>query len=133
MPQYDSILKLSTAQHVANASANSTYEIDFGMSSPTPDVGSGGKFGAHIVITQAYTNATPTHQIWIMHGPTSGNTKLIGRYFTGTQMGVLNAHYFIPCPPGTLYEFAKLRYVCSSTGAYGKVTAWFGPDEDGTI
>ena len=91
MPQYDYKLLVSKAQHVANASANGTNQIDLGYSALDPNISKSGEFGAHVVVTQAFTNTTPTFTIWLMHGQTTANTKIIGRYFAGAKFTLRSA------------------------------------------
>jgi hypothetical protein len=134
MPMYDYKFLLD-ADHKAgaNGNTNSQNEINFGVTSP--DVGKGGKFGFHVVVTQAYTDLASGMIIWILHGAaTSPDTKLIGRFLSVTQLAVLGAHYFIPAPPGTLLQFARLKHAPANENAtLGKITTWFGPDSDGGI
>jgi hypothetical protein len=134
MPMYDYLFLLD-ADHKAmkNGNTNSQNEINFGITSP--DVGCGGKFGAHIVITQAYTAVNSGAIIWILHGAaTSPDTLLTGRFLSQTQLKVLAAHYFIPAPPGALLQYARLAHHCvSENGTLGKMTTWFGPDSDAAI
>jgi len=118
---------------MAAGNTNSQNEINFGIVSP--NVGEGGKFGVHIVVTQAYTNLESGAIIWVLHGAaTSPDTKLIGRFLSAVQLGVLGAHYFMPCPPGALLQYARLKHqIVTENATLGKITTWFGPDQDGAI
>ncbi len=134
MPMYDYKLLLDdNFKAMAAGNTNSQSEINFGVTSP--DVGKGDKFGVNIVVTQAYTALNSGAIIWVLHGAaTSPDTKLVGRFLSKTQLGTLRAHYFIPCPPGTLLQYARLKHVCVSENAtLGKITSWFGPDAGGAI
>lgn len=134
MPMYDYLFLLDDDHKAgANGNTNSQNEINFGVTSP--NVGKGGKFGAHIVITQAYTALNSGINIRVLHGAaTSPDTVLVSRLFTQTEMGVLGAHYFIPIPPSTFLQYARLKHApVSENGTLGKIQAWFGPDVDGSI
>jgi hypothetical protein len=134
MPIYDYKLLLDADfKAMAAGNTNSQNEINFGIAEP--DVGKGGKFGVHVVITQAYTAVNSGAIIWVLHGAaTSPDTKLIGRFLSQTQLGVLGAHYFMPCPPGTLLQYARLKHqIVSENATLGQMTTWFGPDSDGGI
>lgn len=126
---------LLDSDHAAgvNGNTNSTNEINFGYTAP--NVGAGNKFGAHIVITQAYTAMNSGMSIRIVHGAaTAPTTKLAERWLSQTQLKVLGAHYFIPCPPGSLLQFARLQHIpTSENGTLGYITAWFGAEGDGAI
>ncbi len=103
--------------------------INFGVTQP--DLAKAGKFGLHIVIETAYAADMTSCEIWIVHGSgATPTTKLSGRYFTVAQLS-LGAHLFIPCAPGLL-QYASLYLDITGIPAAGAMTAYFGPDEDGT-
>jgi hypothetical protein len=110
----------------------STNEIDFGRA--TPNVSADGNFGAHIVITQAYTAVNSGCDIHVMHSSAvNANTRLITRRLSQTQLKVLGAHYFIPIPPAHL-RYVRLMYIpVSETSTLGYHVAWLGPNTDGGI
>jgi len=133
MPINDYAMRLATdLDGMAAASTNSTWEIKFATANP--NCAKNGKFGAHIVITQAYTDVNSGCNIIVKHGAASGpTTSLIQRFLSKTQLGVAGAHYFIPFPPTNL-QYVRLQYYpVSETSTNGTHTAWLGPDEDGTI
>ncbi len=133
MPQYDYLMLVcSAALYTTDAYAYTAVGnvVNFGITQP--DLGKAGKFGLHVVITTAFTASLTDCVIWIVHGAgATPTTKLSGRYFTLAQLAVLT-HYFIPCAPGLL-QYASLFWDTNGTPGAGALTAWFGPDEDGTI
>ena len=127
MPMYDNKFLLDEAlDGMAAASTNSSLDINFGVTNPNCAVK--GEFGAHIVITQAYTAVNSGCNIIVKHGAaTAPTTTLIARLLTQTQLKVLGAHYFIPFPPANL-QFVRLQYYpVSETSTLGYHTAWLGP------
>ncbi len=129
MYDYKFLLVDGVDMHAA-ASTNSTNEVNFGVTTP------GFKnIGAHIVITQAYTDLNSGTDIHVKHGAaTAPTTRLVSRRLTQTQMKVLAAHYFIPIPPNSLLQYARLQfYPVSETSTLGKLVAWLGPDSEDTI
>lgn len=134
MPVYDyEFLLNEDHKAMVNGNCNSQNEVNFGIA--TPGVADAGNFGAHIVITQAYTAINSGAVMWVCTGAsTAPTTKVVGRSLTKTQLGVLNAHYFLPIPPGSLLQYARLKgAIVSENSTLGKMTCWFGPDTDGSI
>ncbi len=133
MGMYDVKFLLDDSQHkAASASANSTYEINFGVTKP------GFKnFGAHIVIENVYAGINSGINILVKTGnAVACATTLIARLLTATQMKVKGAHYFVPIPPNSLLRCARLQYYPvseNSAGAVGALSAWFGPDTEDSI
>lgn len=133
MSMYDYKFLLDTTQNKhASASANSTNEVNFGVTNPKYK-----NFGAHIVITQAYNGVNSGTNIKVKHGSaTAPTTTLVQRFLSQTQLKVLGGHYFIPIPPNALLQYARLQYypVSENTvSAVGKLTAWFGPDTEDSL
>ena len=90
-------------------------------------------FGMHVIITTIFTASWTSALIWIVTGAsTSPTTLLSGRFFTLAQLAVLGAHYYIPCAPGLL-QYASMYWDTTGTPGGGAITAYFGPDTDGTI
>jgi len=117
---------------MAAASTNSTNEVNFGVANP--NCAASQEFGAHIVITQAYTAVNSGCEIKIKHGAaTAPTTTLIQRWLSQTQLGVAGAHYFIPMPPANL-QYVRLQYYpTSETSTNGYHVAWLGPRTGGEI
>ena len=128
-PMYDyKFLVHSNAAIGAAADEYSTDEVNFGVANP--DIGRGGKFGLHIVVTEAFAGIASGAVFWIIHGAaTAPTTKHIGRFFTAAQLA-LGKHFFIP-GGHTLLQYARMLFDESEVTTAGKVTCWFGPDEDG--
>lgn len=132
MPINDYKLRLDTDHKAAaNGNTNSQAEVNFGLT--TPGAEKGHKLAAHVMITQAYTAINSGMNLWVVTGAATAPTgKLVGRFLSKTQLGVLGAHYVIPIPPGSLLQYARLNHRCVSENAtLGKMTTWFGPDDGG--
>ena len=134
MPMYDYKYLICSALALMTGGAEYGYtvgnQVNFGRAKP--DLGKAGKFGLHIVITTTFATTMTACEIWIVHAATENPTvRLVGRYFAIADM-VAGKHFFIPCSPGLL-QYASLHGT-PTTGnpGTGNLTAWFGPDEDGT-
>ncbi len=150
MPQYDYKMLVLSEAIIGAAADEYAYTtlgnvVDFGAtpSASTPsafyplgitkDPAKLNMFGLHVIITTAFLANLTSALIWIVHGTGATPTTLLsGRYFTLAQLAVLGAHYFIPCAPGLL-RYASLYFDLTGVPAGGAMTAYFGPDEDGTI
>lgn len=128
MPIRDYKFALNSAQAMKDASY-STDEVNFGVTNP--NVGRGGKFGLHVLVTTTYTDLTEGGIIWIVHGAaTTPTTKHIGRFFAAADL-VAGKHYYIP-GGHSLLQYARALFSKVTTDAtLGNLTMWFGPDEDG--
>lgn len=133
MPMYD-YLYLIESDHAVTTDDYSSDQIDFGYDNPNP--GRGGKFGMHVVVTETFVNLNQGIILWIVTAstasPTESTDKHIGRFVPVAKM-IVNAHFFIP-GGHSLARYARGWWDVVSTAADGgKLTAWFGPDEDGAI
>ncbi len=149
MPQYDYLFLLDSS-HVTvgkNATYNATNDrstnyIDFGIVSTAtsvlslqyPGIAKGDKFGAHVVVVCGFVGATNGIDVSIVTGSsTSPNTNISTRRIPLASL-VKNAHFFIPCAPEQLLQYAALKYMpVSGNTSTGTVTAWFGPGSDGGV
>lgn len=133
MPIYDSLLLLDNSHHLyTSANYNSQYAINTGVT--YPQLGVGGKFGVHVVVTQAFAGVTAGISVDVMTGTAAtASTRLITRLLTSTELGTAGNHFFIPVPPANLAKYLRTKYRTGGTynASAGKVTAWFGPDNDG--
>lgn len=131
MPMYDYLYLIEDAAAVLTSSEYSNVEIDFGRT--TPNVGRGGKFGMHIVVTTTFAGLASGCKMWIAHGAATSPTVLsVGRFIAVADM-VAGAHFYVP-GPHSLLRFARGRWEAVSAGASaGAISAWFGPDEDGAV
>ena len=130
MPLYDYKFLLCEEQVLGNAADEYTDdEVNFGVANP--NVGRGGKFGLHIVITTTFTGLASGAIVWICHGAaTAPTTKSVGRFFAASQL-TAGKHYFI-AGPKTLLQYARgLFDIVSEVATAGAATMWMGPDEDG--
>jgi len=130
MPIQDFKMRLVTAVDSMAANTNSTNEIDFGVADPNN--GKNGNFGAHILINTTYTCVNSGCDIVVMHSAAAAPAvRLITRRLLQAQL-VAGKHYFIPFPP-TNRRYVRLKFIpVSETSGDGTLTAWLGPDEDGT-
>lgn len=134
-PMYDYKYLLLSDQSLMDGGAEYSYTskgnvVNFGMTQP--DLAKAGKFGLHIVITTKYETTMTACEIWIVHGSgATPTTRLVGRYFAIADM-LAGKHFFIPCSPGLLQYAALHGTPATGNPGSGKMTAWFGPDEDGT-
>jgi hypothetical protein len=133
MPMYD-YLYVTDTDHAAAANGN-TYSTEINFGYAVPGVAAANRFGAHVVITQAYTAINSGMNLRVVTGSaTTPTTKVVERFLSQTQLGVLGAHYFVPIPPNSLLQYTRLKHVCVSENAtLGKMTTWLGPDGDGSI
>ena len=135
MPIKDYEFQILDAQALGNGGDEYAYTskgnvINFGVT--TPRVEKGMKFGLHVVLTTAYAGTMTTCEMWIVTGANATpTTKVIGRYFAVADL-TLGRHIFIPCPPGDLLQYASMWLDVTGTPDAGAMTAWFGPDEDGS-
>ena len=129
-PMYDFKNLICSAQVLGNAGDEYTDdEVNFGFASP--NVGRGGKFGLHVVVTTTFTGLDSGANIWIAHGTaTAPTTKSVGRFFAVADL-IAGKHYFIPGPHSILQFARGLFDVVSENATAGAATMWFGPDEDG--
>ena len=134
MPIYDYKYLLLEAQALGNGGDEYAYTakgnvINFGVT--TPGLGKSGKFGLHVVLTTAYAGTMSVCEMWVVTGANATpTTKVIGRYFIVAEL-TIGKHFFIPCPPGSLLQYASMWLDVTGTPDAGAMTAWFGPDEDG--
>ena len=126
MPMYDYKLLIHEATDMCNAASTySSGEINFGVTNP--NVGANQNFGAHIVVTTAYTNLESGVDVWVVHGAaTTPTTKLCNRRLPVASM-TAGAHFYIPIPPTNL-QYMRLEFIpVSETSSNGACTAWLGP------
>ena len=126
MPMYDYKFLLDEAvDQCAAASTYTTAEINFGVANP--NVGANQNFGAHVVITTAYTNLESGVDAWVVHGAaTTPTTKLCCRRLPVASM-TAGAHFYIPIPPTNL-QYMRMQFVpVSETSSNGACTTWLGP------
>lgn len=132
MPLYDYKFLLSDAQAVMTAADEySTNYVDFGYADP--NVGRGGKFGLHLVVTTAFTGLDSGCNVWIVDGTTtSPTTKTVARFLAVASL-TAGAHFYIP-GPHSLQRYVRCYYdLVSEVATAGAFTAWLGPDEDGAV
>jgi len=135
MPINDYKFQILSADALGNGGDEYAYTskgevINFGIT--TPGVEGSGKFGLHCVLTTAYAGTMTACELWIVTGiNATPTTKVIGRYFAVASM-TLGRHIFIPCPPADLLQYASMWIDVTGTPDAGAMTAWFGPDEDGS-
>ena len=131
MPVYDYRFLLNEATDMmAAASTYTAGEINFGVTNP--NCARSIEFGAHLVVTEAYTDVNSGCDVTICHGAaTTPTTKLSTRRITKTELQTAGKHYFIPMPPSNL-QYVRVKFVpVSETSSNGTCTMWLGPREGG--
>jgi hypothetical protein len=130
MPTYDYKYLLHNDADLGHSGDEySTNEVNFGVT--TPNVNAGGKFGLHLVVTEAFTDLTEGVILWICHGAsTAPTTKLSGMFIPVADL-TLGAHFFIPCGSIPLLQYARALFdVVSTNATLGEGTMWFGDASD---
>lgn len=130
MPMYDYKYLLHDDADLGHSGDEyTTNEVNFGVT--TPAVNMGGKFGIHLVVTEAFTDLTEGAIVWICHGAaTSPTTKHTGMFIPVASL-TLGAHFFIPAGNIPLLQYSRGFFdVVSTNATLGEGTMWFGDASD---
>lgn len=131
MGMYDYKYLLCSAQVLGNAADEYTDdEVNFGVT--TPDVGAGGQFGLHMVVTTAFTGLDSGAILWTVHGAaTTPTTRHTGMFIPVASL-VKNAHFFVPLGSTPLLQYARAEFdIVNQVATAGAATIWFGPGPQG--
>lgn len=130
MPMFDNLMMIhedSDLGHAGSELMDGTYtSVDTGIT--TSGINLGGKFGLHLIVTEAFTDLDEGCILWITHGAsTSPTTKHTGMFVPVAAL-TLGAYFFVPA--GT---YPMLRHICgyfevvSTNATLGEATAYLGP------
>ena len=127
MPMYDYTFLLQS--DTANTTdAVTTNEVDFGITTPAPNVGFKG--GLHVIVTTTFGALTEGVIWWTLHDGTgtlnTSSPKHTGMFVAVADM-VKGAHHFIPWGSIPILRYACGMFDAVSTAANaGKTTIFFG-------
>lgn len=130
MPMYDYYYLLHNDADLGHSDSEyTTNEIDTEITNSK--LNTGGKFGMHFVVTEAFTDLDSGVILWICHGAaTSPTTKHTGMFIPAASL-TLGAHFFIPCGNIPLLRYARGYFEkVSETATLGEGTIWFGDTSD---